>query len=63
MPASSARAHKAKAVSGVSSDGLRMTVHPAASAGAIFLVITSRKNVRIEQIYRSLQKNLFAEHF
>jgi hypothetical protein len=43
MPASSARAHKAMAVSGVSSDGLMMTVHPAASAGAIFLVSTSRK--------------------
>jgi len=31
--------HKARAENGVSSAGFNTTVHPAASAGAIFLVI------------------------
>lgn len=42
-PASSAIAHRAKALKGVSSDGFKTTVQPAANAGPIFLVITERK--------------------
>ena len=40
MPASSARTHRARAVNGVSSDGFRITEHPAARAGASFRHIT-----------------------
>lgn len=57
IPASSVRAHKARAVSGVSSDGLRMIVHPAASAGAIFLVITCRK-IRMDSM--NLERTFFS---
>lgn len=42
-PASSAIAHRANAVKGVSSDGFKTTVQPAANAGPIFLVITDSK--------------------
>ena len=47
-PASSAIAHKAIALNGVSSDGLMITVQPAAKAGAIFLVTTKTFTFRRE---------------